>query len=157
MTGINGPQPILIVEDSDDDYEATVRALNSNDNLRNPIYRCESADEALDFLFLRGEFQDRSKYPRPGIVLLDLNMPGRDGRVVLEEMKADPKLKEIPVVVLTTSSDERDIHDCYAMGANTYVTKPVSLARFMDSVRRLKEFWFEVAILPKESSDENAS
>jgi CheY-like chemotaxis protein len=150
MNSLRHMQPILIVEDSDDDYEATVRALKKEGNLSNPIYRCDSADGAIDFLMRTGAYSNPELSPRPGIILLDLNMPGRDGRSVIEAIKRPPSLRDIPIVVLTTSNDERDIHDCYAMGANSYITKPVNLERFFEAIQRLKEYWFEVAVLPKD-------
>lgn len=144
-----GPrQPILLVEDSPEDFEATVRALRRA-GLANPIFRCEDGDEALDFLYKRGRFADPKSAPRPGIILLDLNLPGTDGREVLTTVKADPALRSIPVVVLTTSTDERDIERCYHAGANSYVNKPVDLDGFLRAVQRLKEFWFEIVIVPK--------
>ncbi len=97
----------------------------------------------------RGQFDDVSKAPRPDIVLLDLNLPGTDGREVLEHIKQDESLRLIPVVVLTTSTDDRDVDRCYAAGANSYITKPVDLDGFMRSIQRLTDFWFEVVILPK--------
>jgi len=145
----NQAQSILIVEDSDDDFEATERAFKKTNNLANPIYRCESGQEALDYLFRNGKYENPEDSPRPGIILLDLNMPGKDGRVVLAELKDDTSLKEIPIVVLTTSNDERDIADCYQKGANTYIKKPVDFEGFFDAIKRLKEYWFEVSILPK--------
>jgi CheY-like chemotaxis protein len=87
-------------------------------------------------------------------VLLDLNMPGKDGIAVIEATKVAPGLRDIPIVVLTTSNDERDIRQCYAKGANSYIKKPVNLERFMEAIQSLKDFWFEVAILPKDYSDE---
>ena len=140
--------PILIVEDSPEDYEATVRGFR-NSGLANPIYHCEDGDEALDFLFRQGEYADPAKAPRPGIILLDLNLPGTDGREVLAEIKKDGKLKKIPVVVLTTSGDERDIDQCYENGASSYIVKPVSFSAFMEAIQRLKEYWFEIVVLPK--------
>ncbi len=145
--GISNSQTILIVEDSDDDYETTQMALKES-NLANPLARCEDGQEALDYLYHDGSYAS-VKPPRPGIILLDLNMPGLDGRKVLEKIKLDDTLKEIPVVVLTTSSDERDIDACYKIGANTYIQKPVDLENFMAAIKRLKEYWFEIAILPK--------
>lgn len=136
---------ILIVEDSDEDFEATARALRRS-GLGNPIERCEDGDEALDFLFQRGAFEDAE---RPGIILLDLNMPGTDGREVLQEVKADKLLKTIPVIVLTTSDDPRDIRGCYEAGANSYVHKPVNLEGFMAAIQRLRDYWFEVVLLPR--------
>jgi len=141
-------QPILLVEDSPEDYEATVRALKTA-GLANPLYRCEDGDEALDFLFRRGTYTDPRTAPRPGIILLDLNLPGTDGREVLAAIKADEDLRSIPVIVLTTSTDERDIEMCYRYGANSYVKKPVDLAGFLHAIHRLRDYWFEVVILPK--------
>jgi two-component system, response regulator len=144
-----GPhQVILLVEDSPEEYEATVRALKKA-GLANPIVRCEDGDEALDYLFRRGRYADPAAAPRPGIVLLDLNLPGTDGREVLAAVKADDDLRSIPVVVLTTSTDERDIERCYQAGANSYVKKPVDLGGFMTAVQRLRDYWFEVVILPR--------
>lgn len=141
--------PILLVEDSPEDYEATVRAFRRA-GLANPIFRCQDGDEALDFLHHRGEFAE-STLPRPCLVLLDLNLPGTDGREVLQEIKSHPELRSIPVVVLTTSTDARDIERCYQAGANSYIKKPVDLDGFMQAIQRLKDFWFEVVVLPKAS------
>ena len=143
-------QTILIVEDNDDDFFATMRAFKKAD-LANPVRRCTNGDQALDYLFRRGEFSDNGKAPRPGIVLLDLNLPGTDGRQVLRVVKADPSLKKIPVIVLTTSRARQDIEKCYADGANSYIQKPVNLEGFVQAIARLKEYWLEVAILPKEN------
>jgi CheY-like chemotaxis protein len=143
-------QPILLVEDSPEDYEATDRAFRRA-GLSNPIHRCSDGDEALDYLYQRGRYAEPAAAPRPGIILLDLNLPGTDGREVLEVVKGDADLKRIPVIVLTTSSDERDIDACYRAGANSYVQKPVDLEGFMKAVERLKGYWFEVVILPRET------
>jgi two-component system response regulator len=142
-------QSILLVEDSPEDYEATERAFRRA-GLKNPIHRCSDGDEALDYLFRRGRYANPATSPKPGIVLLDLNLPGTDGREVLEEIKGNESLRCIPVIVLTTSSDERDIQACYSAGANSYVQKPVDLDGFMKAIERLKGYWFEVVILPRE-------
>ncbi len=142
-------QPILLVEDSPEDYAATVRAFRKS-GLANPIYHCEDGDRALDFLFHTGEYTDPLQAPRPGIILLDLNLPGTDGREVLKEIKDDPDLKKIPVIVLTTSTDERDIAACYEIGANSYIQKPVNLNGFIRAIQLLKEYWFNIVVLPKE-------
>jgi CheY-like chemotaxis protein len=141
-------QPILLVEDSPEDREATIRAFRSS-NLVNPVFSCEDGEQALDYLYHRGEFADAASAPRPGIILLDLNLPGTDGREVLETIKGDDDLRTIPVIVLTTSRDERDIRRCYEAGANSYVHKPVNLDRFVDAIQHLKDYWFEVVVLPK--------
>jgi CheY-like chemotaxis protein len=135
-------QPILIVEDSPDDFEATKRAF-SKANLRNRIQHAESGELAL--AYLRDE-----TCAKPGIILLDLNMPGLDGRKTLEIIKQTHQLKAIPVVILTTSNDERDVQACYDLGANTYIQKPVDFDGLIAAIRRLKEYWFEIAVLPKD-------
>ena len=145
MSSITPKQTILIVEDSDDDYETTEIALRES-RLSNPIMRCETGEDTLEYL---AQFSTDSAESRPGIILLDLNMPGIGGRRVLETIKADSNLRDIPVIILTTSTDDRDIKDCYHMGANTYISKPVDLTSFMDAIKRLKEYWFEIAILPR--------
>lgn len=141
-------QPILLVEDSPEDYETTERAFRRS-GLKNPIVRCSDGDEALEYLYRRGRYADAEKAPRPGVILLDLNLPGTDGREVLAEIKADSALKQIPVVVLTTSSDSRDVEACYQAGASSYIQKPVDLEGFMKAIERLNGYWFEVVILPK--------
>lgn len=133
-------QPILIVEDSEDDFEATKRAF-AKTNLKNPIVHASSGEEALEYLI--------STRTLPGIILLDLNMPGMDGRKTLEIIKKEPKLYKIPVVVLTTSADERDISACYGFGANTYIQKPVDFDGLIAAIKELKEYWFEIALLPR--------
>jgi CheY-like chemotaxis protein len=141
-------QPILLVEDSPEDYEATLRAFRRS-GLKNSLVRCEDGEEALDYLFRRGDYADPASSPRPGVILLDLNLPGTDGRQVLNEVKKAEHLRDIPVVVLTTSADERDITACYRAGANSYIQKPVDIDGFMKAIERLNGYWFEVVILPK--------
>lgn len=136
---------LLIVEDNDDDYLFTERAFKKS-KFANPLARARNGDEALNYLYQRNGFEDK---PRPSMVLLDLNMPGVNGYTVLETMKADPDLKRIPVVVLTTSDDPRDIETCYGLGANSYVHKPVDLPGFIEAIARLKDYWFEIALLPE--------
>jgi two-component system response regulator len=138
-------QPILVVEDSPDDFDATKRAF-SKVNLRNAVVRAESGEAALAYL-------NSSECARPGIILLDLNMPGMDGRRTLEIIKKNKDFRKIPVVILTTSNDERDVRVCYELGANTYIQKPVDLDGLISAIKRLKEYWFEIAILPKEPED----
>lgn len=141
-------QPILLVEDSPEDFEATLRAFQKS-GLKNTLLRCEDGDEALDYLHRRGKYADPAQSPRPGVILLDLNLPGTDGRQVLSEVKNSEHLRDIPVVVLTTSADERDITACYRAGANSYIQKPVDIDGFMKAIERLNGYWFEVVILPK--------
>ena len=114
------------------------------------MLHCETGDDALDFLHHRGRYTPATA-PRPGIILLDLNLPGTDGREVLAEIKGEHGLADIPVVVLTTSADHRDVEACYQAGANSYVQKPVDLDAFMEAIQRLHDYWFDVVILPNES------
>ena len=141
-------QPILLVEDSPEDFEATVRAFNRA-GLKNPIVRCEDGDSALDYLHRRGRWADPEASRRPGVVLLDLNLPGTDGREVLQEIKRHDHLRHIPVIVLTTSTDERDVEACYQAGANSYIQKPVDMDGFIRAIERLNGYWFEVVVLPR--------
>lgn len=138
--------PILVVEDSDEDYEAVTRAFEKL-NMLNPIFRCVDGDDALDFLYRRGEYTEA---PAPALILLDLNMPGTDGRTVLRQIKQEPTLKRIPTIVLTTSDDTRDINACYKAGANSYIVKPVDFERFLDAIQLLKEYWLGLVLLPRE-------
>jgi len=147
MKKISHKQTILIVEDSNEDFEATKRAFEKS-NLKNPIHRCTEGEEALDYLYQRGKYDDLQHHP--GMILLDLNIPGTDGREVLEIVKSDPQLKKIPIAVFTTSNDETDIEFCYQSGANSYIQKPVSIDGLFQSIARLKDYWFEVVILPKD-------
>jgi CheY-like chemotaxis protein len=149
MKLIENAQTILIVDDSDDDYDATARALQKDKNLSNPLRRCENGRDALDYLRREGRFAPPVDAPRPGIILLDLNMPGVDGRRVLSEIKSDGELRSIPVIVMTNSNDQRDIDACYEIGANTYIQKPLDWPGFFKAMHRLKEYWFQIAVLPR--------
>jgi CheY-like chemotaxis protein len=145
---LKSSHPILLVEDSPEDFEITVRAFRKT-NIANPIFRCIDGEDALDYLYQRGVYSSPTHAPRPAIILLDLNLPGTDGREVLAEIKQVDRLKDIPVVVLTTSADEVDIENCYRAGANSFVQKPVDLAGFISAIQRLKDYWFEIVLLPK--------
>ena len=152
---MNSTATILIVEDLDEDFEACVIALTQDNNMANPIQRCESGDDALDYLYCRGTFADRPP-EAPSLVLLDLNLPGTDGREVLSLIKADDNLKPIPVVVMTSSIDPDDIEDCYRHGANSYVSKPVNLHGFLEAITRLRDYWFEIVLLPRVSDQSDS-
>jgi CheY-like chemotaxis protein len=140
-------QPILIVEDCPEDYEVTVRSFKKA-GVTHPLVRCEDGEEALDFLYGRGRYAEARTATRPILVLLDLNLPGIDGREVLASIKQDEHLRLLPVIVLTTSIDERDIYGCYRAGANSYMQKPVDLDELMRGMMRLKDYWLESVILP---------
>ncbi len=140
-------QPILIVEDSDEDFEAVGRVMRRS-AVTNPLFRCTDGDDALDFLYRTGIYADPQKAPRPALILLDLNLPGTDGREVLEQIKQDEELKIIPVVVFTTSANPKDVEVCYKNGANSYILKPINLNRFVELIRVVIDYWFGAIILP---------
>jgi two-component system, chemotaxis family, response regulator Rcp1 len=135
---------ILLVDDDLGDVRLTVEALKQTKMLTNLSFARDGV-EALASLRRQGKY---AAVPRPDIILLDLNMPRKDGREVLSEIKEDPDLKQIPVVVLTTSADEEDVLRSYDLHANCYVTKPVDLAQFMKVVTAIEDFWFTVVKLP---------
>ena len=139
---------ILLAEDDPGDQELTRRALEE-DVVRVDLRIVSDGDEALDYLFHRGQYAEKGAAPRPDLILLDLNMPKRNGREVLEVLKACEDLCRIPVVVLTTSQQETDIVATYDLGCNSYVQKPVELDQFIDVVRKLGNYWFEIVTLPK--------
>ena len=143
----NSHHPILIVEDSLDDYYATTRGLKSA-GLANNFIHCETGEDALDYLFHRNRYADDPNWIVPHLVLLDLNLPGINGGEVLEAMENDEHLRSIPTIVLTTSDDPGDIQDSYAHGANSYICKPVDIDGFVNALKRLKDYWFEVVVLP---------
>lgn len=137
---------ILLVEDNPGDVRLTQIALRDS-KIRNSLSVVMDGIEALEFLRREGKFADAEI---PDIILLDLNLPRKNGREVLEEIKADDELKRIPVVVLTTSDDEKDILATYNLHANCYITKPVDLARFIEIVKSIEYFWLTIVKLPPE-------
>jgi two-component system, response regulator len=137
---------VLLIEDNEDDYEATQRSFTKN-HFMNPIVWCKNGQDGLDYLTKEGKYTGDS-HVMPELILLDLNMPGIDGRKTLELLKANPNLRSIPVVVLTTSADERDVQQCYKLGASTYIQKPVSFEGLTQALRTMKEYWFGIALLP---------
>jgi two-component system, chemotaxis family, response regulator Rcp1 len=139
------PIEILLVEDNPDDASLTVETLQEG-RIRNNVHRVEDGVAAMMFLRRQGEYAD---VPRPDLVLLDLQLPRKNGREVLAEVKQDPELKTIPVVILTTSSAERDVFETYALHANCYVTKPVDLDEFIGAVRQIEDFWLTIVKLPR--------
>lgn len=143
-TASGRPIEILLVEDNPGDVRLTVEAFKEG-KVRNRLHVVEDGLAALAFLLRTGTHADA---PRPDLILLDLNLPGKDGREVLAEIKADPALRRIPVVVLTTSQAEQDILTCYNVNANCYIHKPVSLDAFLRVVRSIEDFWLTVVKLP---------
>jgi CheY-like chemotaxis protein len=138
---------ILMADDDADDRELTRDALMES-RLVNDLHFVEDGAALLDYLHQRGAYSRPGSAPRPGVILLDLNMPRKDGREALREIKADPELRNIPVVVLTTSKAEEDIAQSYDLGANSFITKPVTFAGLVEVVRELGRYWFEIVELP---------
>lgn len=139
------PVEILLVEDNPGDVRLTIEALRDG-KVRNHLNVAVDGVEALAFLRREGQY---AQAPRPDLILLDLNLPKKDGREVLAEIKADEHLKDIPVVVLTTSKADQDIARSYNLHANCYVTKPVDLEQFITVVRSIEDFWFTIVTLPE--------
>jgi len=135
---------ILLVEDNAGDHRLTQEALREG-KVYNNLHWAKDGVEALDFLHRRGK---HAKAPRPDLILLDLNLPRKDGREVLSEIKSDDELKTIPVVILTTSQAEEDVVKSYHLHANCYVTKPVDLEKFIVVVQSIDRFWLTIATLP---------
>jgi len=141
------PAIILLAEDDLGDQELTKRALEEG-KIENELYIVKDGEEALDYLFRRGRYTDPETSPRPDLFLLDLNMPKIDGRQVLEQIRSIHELRNIRVVVLTTSRLEEDITRSYDLGVHSYITKPVDLDQFFNVVRTLEEYWFQIVVLP---------
>jgi CheY-like chemotaxis protein len=139
---------ILLVEDNIDDHDAAMRSFKAA-HLDNPVHWCRAGKDALDYLKHEGAYAEGPPNRTPALILLDLNLPGIDGRKVLEIVKQDPALRKIPVIILTTSGDNRDVTQCYELGASTYIQKPVDFDGLVGAVRRIKEYWFGVALLPR--------
>ena len=149
MTENDRPLRILLVEDNRMDVELTLDAFHEA-HLANAVHVAASGREALDYLFGRGEFADRRKHPLPGLVLLDLKMPGVDGFEVLRKLKTAPGLKRLPVIVLTSSKEEGDLALSYDLGANSYLVKPVSFEGFLDVVKEIGNYWLTLNVEPPE-------
>ena len=138
------PIEILLVEDNPEDAALTMETLRDG-RIRNHVTRVEDGVEALDFLRRNEPYADA---PRPDLILLDLQLPRKNGREVLEEIKVDQDLKRIPVIIMTTSSAEQDIFAAYNLHANCYITKPIDIDQFMAAVRSIEDFWLTVVRLP---------
>lgn len=141
------PIVILMADDDDDDFLLTKKALGES-RLLNQLMRVHDGEELLDYLHRRGDFNELNA-PRPGVILLDLNMPRKDGREALKDIKGDETLRNIPVVVFTTSKAEEDIYKTYQLGVNSFITKPVTFENLTTVMRTLGNYWFEIVELPK--------
>ncbi|HXD94404.1 MAG TPA: response regulator [Bacteroidia bacterium] len=139
---------VLLVEDNPSDAELTIRALRKN-NLANKVHHVKDGDEALDFVFARGSYANRKIENAPKVILLDLKMPKVNGIEVLKALKEDERTKKIPIVVLTSSKEDPDIQECYQLGVNSYVVKPVHFDGFLKAVSDLGLYWLLVNQAPK--------
>jgi CheY-like chemotaxis protein len=143
----NEPMHILMADDDEDDRRSVAKAWK-NARATNPIHFVNDGEELIDYLHHRGKFADLPDWARPGLILLDLNMPKKDGREALREIKADPNLRQIPVVVLTTSKAEEDVYRTYDLGANSFITKPVTFTSMVELVQILGKYWIEIVETP---------
>jgi CheY-like chemotaxis protein len=149
------PSPIVILmaDDDEDDILLAQKALKKG-RLLNIVYSVQDGEELLDYLFHRGAYTDVTTAPRPGIILLDLNMPKKDGREALKEIKTHEELKDIPIVVFTTSKAEEDIYRSYKLGVNSFITKPVTFEALIEVMQMLEKYWFEIVVLPPDIKKE---
>lgn len=141
------PVNILIADDDPDDRLMTQDAFKEN-HLKNELYFVEDGEQLMNYLNGVGKFSDREKYPMPGLILLDLNMPKKDGREALKEIKSDHDLKRIPIIILTTSKAEEDVLKTYDLGVNCFITKPVTFQGLVEVTNILGKYWFEIVELP---------
>ncbi len=148
MTPLPHPAEILLVEDNPADILITREAF-ADFKLGNTLHVVEDGEAAMAFLRREGQY---ARAPRPDLILLDLNLPRKNGREVLTDIKDDPALQEIPVVVLTTSNSEEDVHHAYGNHANCYIVKPVGFQNFSRAIREIHNFWFQIAALPSETA-----
>lgn len=144
------PITLLMADDDADDRMLTKEAMQEA-LVINDLRFVEDGEELMDYLHQQGQYADPDSSPRPGLILLDLNMPKKDGREALKEIKADPELRRIPIVVLTTSKAEEDVWRTYEMGASSYITKPVTFEGLIEVMKTLKKYWLEIVELPPET------
>jgi len=145
-----------MADDDPDDRQLTLEAFEEN-HLANELRFVEDGEELLDYLHQRGKYSDPSSAPWPGIILLDLNMPRKDGREALQELKKDPRFRGIRVVIMTTSKAEEDVIRSYDLSAASYITKPVTFERLVEVVRTLGKYWLEIVELPPNGTNGNGN
>ena len=144
---------LLMADDDPEDRMLAKEALEEA-RLANDLRFVEDGEELMDYLYRRGKYTELSNSPLPGLILLDLNMPRKDGREALKEIKADPNLRRIPIVVLTTSQAEEDVLRTYDLGVSSFITKPVAFESLVEIMRTLAKYWFEIVELPPKSIGE---
>ena len=148
------PTTILSAED-DADYRLLMRRAVKASRLANDLKFVEDGEELMEYLHRRGKYAEPGSAPRPGLILLDLNLPKKDGREALEEIKRDPDLRRIPVVILTTSNAEEDVLRTYSLGASSYIRKPVNMTGLVDIITALGHYWFTIVELAPDTTREN--
>jgi CheY-like chemotaxis protein len=148
MSELGQPVVILMADDDADDRLLTKRALEAS-RVINELRFVQDGEELMDYLLRRSQYADAESAPWPGLILLDLNMPRKDGREALQEIKGHPELRRIPVVIMTTSKAEEDIFRSYDLGANSFITKPVTFERLVELMKTLGAYWIEFVELPK--------
>lgn len=147
MTTTTKPVTILLADDDDDDCAFATRALKAN-RLAADLHIVHDGEELLDYLKRRGAYTNVADAPRPGLILLDLNMPKMEGHEALAEIKNDPSLRQIPIVILTTSQAEEDIYRSYDLGANSFISKPMTFQGLVDCLAKMGHYWFDTVELP---------
>ncbi|MCC5638867.1 response regulator [Nostoc sp. CHAB 5844] len=147
MKGRQATVTILMADDDEDD-SMLIREAITLSQLPIDLYAVSNGEELMDYLYRRGQYTDNTLAPRPGLILLDLNMPKKDGLEVLKEIKTDPELRPIPVIVLTTSKAEENIYHTYSLGANSYIVKPMTFSALVELMQTLGKYWFEIVELP---------
>lgn len=146
-------QVTILIADDDVDDRMMLRDAFLENRLANDLRFVEDGEELMSYLYRRDQFSDEAKSPRPGLILLDLNMPKKDGREALAEIKSNPKLRDIPIVVLTTSKAEEDIYRTYNLGVNSFITKPVTFGSLVAITKELGHYWFELVELPLDRAE----
>jgi len=138
----------ILMADDDEDDSMLIREAITISQLPIELYAVSNGEELMDYLYRRGQYANNTLAPRPGLILLDLNMPKKDGLEVLKEIKTDPELRPIPVIVLTTSKAEENIYHTYSLGANSYIVKPMTFSALVELMKTLGKYWFEIVELP---------
>lgn len=140
---------VLLMADDDEDDRLMAKEAVEEAKLASDLRFVEDGEQLMDFLYHRGNYSNGTTAPRPGLILLDLNMPKKDGREALKEIKSDPELRHIPIVVLTTSKAEEDVYRTYDLGVNSFITKPVTFEGLVEVMKTLERYWFQIVRLPQ--------
>jgi CheY-like chemotaxis protein len=140
---------VILIADDDEDDRGFIKKAWEKSRLVNDLRFVEDGEEFMDYMYHRGKYSDPASSPSPGLILLDLNMPKKDGQEALREIKADPELRSIPIIVLTTSKAEEDIYRSYNLGANSFITKPVTFGSLAEVIQVLGQYWVDIVDLPQ--------